>query len=204
VDELQDKWPNGPVSGKSIAKLLRELGSADAGAAWMDFLDRYSALIMNSACQFVCQQERVNECFGYVCEHPSDDGFRRLLKFSVNGKAKFRTWLGSVVLRLCVDWHRKEFGRAALLPAITALPAFDQSVFHLVIERGMGAGILSTAFPSPASARAGCRLHGSERKYRVWPGAGQGQPGTGTGSLAIVVPVTDEGGPPIWRPIFLC
>jgi len=103
----------------------------------VEFLDRYSALIMNSATQFVYQHDRVNECFLYVCEKLSDDDFRRLLKFNPAGKARFKTWLGSVVFNLCVDWHRREFGRAALLPAITALPEFDQSVFHLVIEQGM-------------------------------------------------------------------
>jgi hypothetical protein len=36
-----------------------------------------------------------------------------------------------------VDWHRREYGRATLLPAISALPAFDQSVYRMVIEQGM-------------------------------------------------------------------
>jgi RNA polymerase sigma factor (sigma-70 family) len=134
---MQDERLTSRVFGKSVAELLRGLSSADAGAVWVEFLDRYSALIMNSAHQFVYQQDRVNECFLYVCENLSDDGFRRLLKFNPAGKAKFQTWLGIVVFHLGVDWHRKEFGRATLLPAITALPAFDQSVFHLVIELGM-------------------------------------------------------------------
>ncbi len=148
---MHDIRPNGRVSGKSVAELLRGLRSAESSATWVEFLDRYSALIMNSACQFVYQQDRVNECFLYVCEKLSDDGFRRLLTFNTAGKAKFKTWLGSVVFHLCVDWHRKEFGRATQIPAITALPAFDQSVFHLVIERGMDKEtcfqILRTDFP---------------------------------------------------------
>jgi len=134
---MQDKRPSGRVSDKFVAELLRGLRSADAGAAWVEFLDRYSALIMYSAGQFVYQHDRVNACFLYVCEKLSDDGFCRLMKFNPAGKARFRTWLGSVVFNLCVDWHRKEFGRATLLPAITTLPAFDQSVYHLVIEQGM-------------------------------------------------------------------
>ena len=133
---MQDKRPGGRVSDKSVAELLRGLRSADAGAAWVEFLDLYSALIMSSATQFVYQHDRVNECFLYVCEKLSDDDFRRLLKFNPAGKARFKTWLGSVVFNLCVDWHRRVFGRATLLPAITTLPAFDQSVFHLVIEQG--------------------------------------------------------------------
>lgn len=109
----------------------------DAGPAWVEFLDRHAQLIMNTANQFEYEQDRINECFLFVCEKLNDDGFRRLLNFNPRGVAKFRTWLGAVVFNLCVDWHRKEFGRVTLLPAISALPAFDQSVYRLVIEQGI-------------------------------------------------------------------
>lgn len=122
---------------KPIAELLNRLGSADAGPAWVEFLDRHSQQIMNTVNQFEYEQDRINECFLFVCEKLHDDGFRRLLKFNTRGTAKFRTWLGTVVFNLCVDWHRKEFGRVTLLPAISALPAFDRSVYRLVIEQGM-------------------------------------------------------------------
>lgn len=121
----------------SVAELLNRLSSVDAGPAWVAFLNRFSRLIMNTANQFEYEQDRINECFLFVCEKLNDDGFRRLLKFNTRGSAKFHTWLGTVVFNLCVDWHRKEFGRVILLPAITALPAFDQSVYRLVIEQGM-------------------------------------------------------------------
>lgn len=124
-------------SKNSIAGLLDRLSSVDAGPAWVEFLDRYSRLIMNTANQFEYEQDRINECFLFACERLNDDGFRRLLNFNPRGTAKFRTWLGAVVFNLCVDWHRKEFGRVTLLPAISALPAFDQSVYRLVIEQGM-------------------------------------------------------------------
>lgn len=124
-------------SKKSIAGLLNRLSSVDAGPAWVEFLDRHAQLIMNTANQFEYEQDRINECFLFVCEKLNDDGFRRLLNFNPRGVAKFRTWLGAVVFNLCVDWHRKEFGRVTLLPAISALPAFDQSVYRLVIEQGI-------------------------------------------------------------------
>jgi len=121
-----------------VGGLLRRLKSPDAGAAWLEFLDRYAPLIMHAARQFEYEQDSVNDCFLYVCEQLNDNGFRRLLKFNTVGKATFRSWLGSVVFNLCVDWHRREYGRATLLPAISALPAFDQSVYRMVIEQGMG------------------------------------------------------------------
>ena len=135
--DMQNKLTNRRGPGKSIADILHQLSSADAGPAWVEFLDRYSALIMKTASQFEYRQGRSSECFLYVCEQLNDDGFRRLLKFNTAAKVKFRTWLGTVVFNLCVDWHRREFGRVTLLPAISALPAFDRAVYRLVIEQGM-------------------------------------------------------------------
>ncbi len=122
---------------RATANLLRRLTSTDAGVAWVEFLELYAPLIMSTASQFEYEQGRVHDCFLYVCEQLNDNGFRRLLKFDTTGKASFHTWLGSVVFNLCVDWHRREYGRATLLPAISALPAFDQSVYRMVIEQGM-------------------------------------------------------------------
>jgi len=133
--------PNDPTEQicpkESAAKLLHRLASPDAGMAWLEFLERYSPLIMHVASQFEYEQERINECFLYACEQLNDNGFRRLLKFDTAGKAQFRVWLGAVVFNLCVDWHRREYGRATVLPAIAALPAFDQAVHRMVVEQGM-------------------------------------------------------------------
>jgi len=134
---MQDDLTNDNGSGRLTVDLLHRLSSADAGPAWVEFLDRYSALILHTANQFEYRQDRSSECFLYVCEQLNEDGFRRLLKFNTKRKAKFKTWLGTVVFNLCVDWHRREFGRATLLPAISALPAFDRVVYRMVIEQGM-------------------------------------------------------------------
>jgi RNA polymerase sigma factor (sigma-70 family) len=137
VFDMQDKPKNSRDSEEVTVDILRRLSSVDAGPAWVEFIDRYSPLIMRTASQFDHGQNQSSECFLYVCEQLNEDGFRRLLKFNTQGKAKFKTWLGTVVFNLCVDWHRREFGRATLIPAISALPAFDRAVYRLVIEQGM-------------------------------------------------------------------
>jgi RNA polymerase sigma factor (sigma-70 family) len=126
-----------PVMNPDVAKLLRRLNGADSGAAWVEFIDRYAQLIMRTAGQIEFEHDRVNECFLFVCEKLSEDGFRRLMRFNTAGKAHFRTWLTTVTFNLCVDWHRREYGRMRLLPALAALPEFDRSVYRLVIEQGM-------------------------------------------------------------------
>jgi RNA polymerase sigma factor (sigma-70 family) len=122
---------------QAVEDILHRLNSSDAGSAWSEFLDLYSGLIMKTACQFEYQQDGSNECFLFVCEKLVDEGFRRLLKYNTSSRCKFRTWLGTIVFNLCVDWHRREYGRTTLLPAISALPAFDRTVHQLAIEQGM-------------------------------------------------------------------
>jgi len=121
----------------SISDLLHRLNSTDSGAAWAEFIDRYAPQIMKLVYQFEYKQIRGSECFLYVCERLCDHRFRRLQKFNVHGKASFQTWLGVVVFNLCVDWHRREFGRVQMLPAISALPAFDRKVYQLSFEQVM-------------------------------------------------------------------
>jgi RNA polymerase sigma factor (sigma-70 family) len=121
----------------SISDLLQRLNSADAGAAWVAFIDRFAPLMMKTVTQFDYRQDRSNECFVYICEKLSDQDFRRLQKFNTAGTSKFRHWLSTVVFNLCVDWHRTEFGRATVLPAITALPAFDQLIYRYIYQQGM-------------------------------------------------------------------
>lgn len=151
---------------QTIGEILRLLNGADSGAAWAAFTERYSGLILRAVRQFEYDQDGAEDCFLYVCEKLCENDFRRLLKFNTAGTARFRTWLGSVVYRLCVDWHRKEYGRATTLPAISALPAFDQNVFQLYFEEGLDREscrrLLQTDFPGCTSVQLGeaiARVH---------------------------------------------
>lgn len=122
---------------QDTANLLHGLSSGDSGAAWAAFIDRYAPVIFRAVRQFEFEQERADDCFLYLCEKLCEQGFKRLLAFNTEGPASFPTWLGTVAYNLCVDWHRREYGRATLLPAISALPTFDQAVYRLYFEQAM-------------------------------------------------------------------
>lgn len=123
--------------GENVDGILAELSSNRVESAWKAFLKTYSTMIMQVACQYENDKDRADECFLFVCEKLSDDGFRRLLQFDANRKANFRTWLKLVVSNLCVDWHRKKFGRERPYRAILKLPAFDQLLYHFQTQCGM-------------------------------------------------------------------
>jgi RNA polymerase sigma factor (sigma-70 family) len=161
--------------GTSIADLLHRLNRADAGAAWAEFIDHFSAVILKVMYQFEYSQDRDTECFLYVCEKLSERQFRRLQSFNVTGKAGFRNWLGTVVFNLCVDWHRAEFGRATLLPAIAALPVFDRLVYRNCYEQGMSREACFQAIKSDFPELTGdhvssalARIHGLLTPRQRW------------------------------------
>ena len=104
--------------------------------AWAEFLQEYSTLIFSIAQHLERDIDRASDCFQFVCERLSADGFRRLRRFKPQGPASFPTWLRAVVRNLCLDWRRKEFGRRRVFRSIARLSSFDQEVFRYVYERG--------------------------------------------------------------------
>src|SRR5258706_12794353 len=92
-------------------RILRGLTSDEAQSAWSEFLQSYAALIYQVVGFFERDTDHAADCFLFVCEHLSNNRYRRLRAFRVDGPAKFTTWLRAVVRNLCLDWHRKEFGR---------------------------------------------------------------------------------------------
>lgn len=125
------------MPGKDIYEILAQLSTHRAENAWKAFLNIYIPTIMHVVHQYEGDKSRADECFLFVCEKLSDDGFQRLLRFDIERRVKFSSWLKLVVSHLCVDWHRKEYGRQRPYRAISKLPAIDQHLHHLNIECGM-------------------------------------------------------------------
>jgi RNA polymerase sigma factor (sigma-70 family) len=121
----------------SVRDLLKRLSAGQVDAAWREFLERYSPLMLHLAQQYETDRERALDCFVYVTGALSDDGFRRLLKYRPDGPAQFRTWLSTVVANLCIDWRRHQRGRFRPVQVIAGLPALDQLVYRCLYVRGM-------------------------------------------------------------------
>jgi RNA polymerase sigma factor (sigma-70 family) len=110
--------------------LLGDLRSADPREGWARFLQHYSPLVLDVIHRFEREPDAVGDCYIFVCEHLSRDGFRRLLRFRPNGPARFSTWLYAVVRNLCLDWHRQERGRHRVFECVSRMPALEQEVFR--------------------------------------------------------------------------
>ncbi len=141
----------------SVENLLKDLGSADPQEAWTQFLSDYSAQIYRVVRHFETDADNAADCFQFVCEQLIKNRSRRLRKFKGEGTATFSTWLRAVVRNLCIDWHRKEFGRQRPFRSVSRLSAFDQEVFRLIYERGTSPeeslAMLTSGYPNVTQAR---------------------------------------------------
>jgi RNA polymerase sigma factor (sigma-70 family) len=116
--------------------VLRRLRSRDPREGWARFLELYSPLLFDVARRFEREDEAVADCYLFICEHLSANGFRRLLQFRPDGPARFSTWLYAVGRNLCLDWHRHEFGRHRVFESVARMPALYREIFRgLFVER---------------------------------------------------------------------
>lgn len=124
------------MSDSEVERIIERLGSREPQEAWTQFLEAYSPIILQVVQLFERDPDHRADCFLFVCEQLSQEQFRRLRRFRPAGRASFNTWLRVVVRNLCLDWHRKEFGRHRVFQAIASLSALDQDVFHSVYVQG--------------------------------------------------------------------
>jgi RNA polymerase sigma factor (sigma-70 family) len=121
----------------STEKLLQGLATPAAGEAWKLFLRLHTPLIISVTRQYAHDEQRLRDCYLFVCERLCDDSFRRLRAYRPVAGVQFATWLRAVVGRLSVDWLRSEYGRQRPFRAIVGLPDLEQQVYALRFERGL-------------------------------------------------------------------
>jgi RNA polymerase sigma factor (sigma-70 family) len=118
-----------------ISNWLQALLAEDYEKAWDEFLNGYAPLILQVVHLFERDQDRIEDCFVFVCERLKRNNLRRIRQFKTQGAATFATWLRAVVRNLCLDWRRHRFGRPRLFRSISRLPGLDQEVFRCIYHR---------------------------------------------------------------------
>src|SRR5438552_2254687 len=104
-----------------------ELASGRPDAAWDLFLDRYRRLIFAAIRHYAQDYDDVMDVFARVCEALREDDLRRLRTYVAqpDHRARFSTWLVTVVRHVTVDWFRHRDGRRRLSVVAEELPAAD-------------------------------------------------------------------------------
>src|SRR5213080_2698589 len=111
-----------------------ELESGKPDAAWDLFLDRYRRLIFAAIRHYAQDHDDVMDVFARVCEALREDDLRRLRAFAAqqDHRARFSTWLVTVVRHLTVDWFRHRDGRRRLSTVAGELPPLRRRIFEFL------------------------------------------------------------------------
>jgi len=115
-----------------------ELQSGRPDAAWDRFLDRYRRLIFAAIRHYAQDYDDVMDVFARVCEALRADDLGRLRTYAAQPahRARFSTWLVTVVRHLTVDWFRHRDGRRRLSVVAEGLSLVRRRIFeHVFLDQ---------------------------------------------------------------------
>ena len=97
---------------RALAVILEAREPEVREKAWSELLSEFSKLIRHIARELGGDSDAEMDGYAAVLQALRANDFRRLRQFRVEGKGKFSTWLVAVTRRVCIDEHRRRFGRA--------------------------------------------------------------------------------------------
>lgn len=112
-----------------------KLAAGDIDAAWMSFIACYQRLIIATIRRVVSNEDDVADLFPEICGALAEDDLALLKRHNDSGKARFSTWLVTVVHRRAIDWVRHREGRVRRRPPPGLTPVQQRIFQHLFIER---------------------------------------------------------------------
>ena len=115
-----------------------ELQRGRSDAAWDLFVGRYRRLLFAAIRHYAQDYDDVMDVFARVCEALREDDLRRLRAWveQPTHRARFSTWLVTVVRNLTVDWFRERDGRRRLPAVAEGLAPLRRRIFeHVFLDQ---------------------------------------------------------------------
>lgn len=114
------------------------LDQGDTPVAWDLFVSRYRRLILAAIRHYAQDYDEVMDVFAWVCESLRKNDLQRLRTYQAHSphRARFSTWLVTVVRHLTIDWIRRRDGRRRLPALAQTLPPHQQRIFERVFLEG--------------------------------------------------------------------
>lgn len=119
---------------RELTELLEAAESASEERAWQAFVERYSRAILETTRTFAPDYDGSMDRYRFVLEELRRDGYRRLRAYHADSRSRFTTWLAVVARRLCIDYHRKRYGRDAPGQAVRHSRQVRRRLADLVAE----------------------------------------------------------------------
>jgi RNA polymerase sigma factor (sigma-70 family) len=114
-----------------------KLDEGDSVAAWDIFIEQYRRLIFAAIKQLARDRDDILDVFARVCEALRADDLARLRRYteSPGERARFSTWLVTVVRNQAIDWLRQRDGRPRPSAPSTLSPIQKQIFEHITNGR---------------------------------------------------------------------
>jgi RNA polymerase sigma factor (sigma-70 family) len=121
-----------------VVEWTAKLEAGDPDGAWDLFVECYRRLIFAAIRHYTTEHDEVMDVFAQVCESLRADDLARLRRYLAQSdhRARFSTWLVTVVRNLTVDWFRHRDGRQRLSAIAAGLPPLQQRIFECVFADG--------------------------------------------------------------------
>jgi len=113
---------------------IAPLEAGDPEAAWTIFLERYRRLVFGAIRHYARDYDDVMDVFARVCEALREDDLRKLRDYArqPTHRARFSTWLVTVVRHITIDFFRARDGRRRLSVIAERLPPLQRRIFEQV------------------------------------------------------------------------
>jgi RNA polymerase sigma factor (sigma-70 family) len=102
----------GAAPDPRLTLILQSTSVSQREEAWTSLIQDYSGLLLHAARSLGGDQDVVMDRYTFILESLRADGFRRLRAYVADGGTKLSTWLIVVSTRLCLDDHRRRYGRS--------------------------------------------------------------------------------------------
>lgn len=114
-----------------------KLDEGDSVAAWDLFIEQYRRLIFATIKLVAHDHDDILDVFTRVCEALRDDDLARVRRYteSQGERARFSTWLVTVVRNQAIDWRRHRDGRSRASVPPSLSPIQKQIFEHLTSGR---------------------------------------------------------------------
>ena len=129
-----------PIPSDALpAALTRLLDARDSGGediAWREFVVTYSTLLLQVARSTATTRDAAMDSYTFVLEQLREQQCRRLRAYVARDGARFSTWLIVVAKRLCVDFHRRRYGRPQGTAEVQphSLPSVEHSARRRLVD----------------------------------------------------------------------
>lgn len=96
-----------------LERLLSARGSTARERAWDALIAEWTPLLLHVARSVFHERDAAMDAYAAILEQLRQRDYHRLRQFSADGRSRFSTWLVVIAKRICVDVHRRRYGRVS-------------------------------------------------------------------------------------------